>query len=260
MGVSFKKIQRAEEFAIDSVDELFPSPPDYPYSDGMVNAETIPFAARTAAEFLHTERPDAVIAADRGGRILAFATHYTWGKRYPGERFPTRNNAIQLARLTAKELSPDEYKQLLVTTLGRAGVVSESGSLRPADIERTAKETKLCLMDDWVFRGRSLGIFRDVASSLGVIDSNISVITMCNRPVDGVKHVVNSAFTVWEQSAWKDDSDAVGVHFPEHAAVPAVLDSDYARSQRRDIVRNIDAYFQDFEAAFRLGGVAESDL
>lgn len=239
---------RHSEFTdIHSVDDLFPVPPNYPYSDGMVTVETIPYAARTAVEFLHDERPDAVIAADRGGRMMGFATHYAWSKRYPDERFPTRKNSIQFARLTRKELDRYEYRDLLVRTLGRAGVIGENGSLI-ANKDSCIDDIKITLMDDWVFRGRSLGLFRETAWDLGITDSNISVITMCNKPAEGVKHAVNPAFTVWEMSAWKDNSDAVGVHYPDHPARPVVLGSDYAREQRRDIIESVDRYFEKFDA------------
>lgn len=252
-GESTGSVATVEPIDIDS---LFPTPPDYPYADGMVDVATIPFAARTAVEFLHEERPDAVIAADRGGRLLAFATHYAWQKRYPDEHFPTRDGSIRMARLTGKELDWHDYRRLMIHTLTRAGVTDPEGNLLPDTNDQDTGDVRLTLMDDWVYRARSLGAFIEIAGELGVKASNISVVTMCNQPRDGMRHAVHPAFRVWEMSAWKDNSEAVGVHFPDHPAVPAPLRSEYSRQQRVAIIDSIDRHFERFDTALTAGNIA----
>jgi hypothetical protein len=240
------------------IESLFEKPPDYPYADGVVNNNTIKHAARTAAEFLHTERPDAVIAADRGGRLLALATLHTWRKRYPGERFPTRDGGIAIARLTAKELGIYDYTELVGQTLQRAGVIDRDRRIIETP-DRRARDTKISFMDDWVHRGTSFGMFNAAAAEYGIKPYNLSAITMCNKVMDGVRHVVNPAFQVWEMSAWKDDGDAIGVDYSYHPAMPRPTSSVFSRRQREEIIANIDRYFEDYEVALQAGTITACD-
>lgn len=234
---------------------MFEQAPDYPYASGMVNTTNIMFAARTAVEFMHDEQPDAVIAADRGGRIFAFASHYAWSKRYPGTRFPTRDDKIHLARLSAKELDSPDYDALVRMTLQRASVIDEEGDII-GNKTRDDDTVRVMLMDDWVYRGHNFGMFAEALDRIGVPRSNISVVTMCNAPMDGVNHAVTPAFQVWEQSAWKDNAEAVGVQFPDHPAVPKPYVSETSHDQRAEIIRNTNAYYAPFEKALQLGSIS----
>ena len=111
----------------NGVEDFFDTPPDYPFADGMITADTLPYAARTAVEFLHDEKPHAVFAADRGGRPLAIATMASWRHRYPGHRFPTLDHKIHFSRLSGKEITTQTYFDLVKNSMVRAGIITRDG-------------------------------------------------------------------------------------------------------------------------------------
>lgn len=154
------------------VDGYFDPAPDYPYADGTIDTKTIPIAARTAAEFIHIEEPDVVIAADRGGRMMAFATWFSWQHRFPNDRFPTRDRKIHFARLSGKEFGEDRYDSLVRFTLNSAGLLEGTGYVGEEEYERN-HTAKVTLIDDWIYRGRSYNLFARSLGRVGIPESNI---------------------------------------------------------------------------------------
>lgn len=76
---------------------------------------------------------------------------------------------------------------------------------------------------------------------------------MCNGPKPGIRNIVNPAFQHWEGSAWKDDSDAVGVRYEDDGVTPRPCVSELSVQPRKAIIEQTDAYYQRFDKAVASG-------
>jgi hypothetical protein len=246
--------RRSKILTEQEIDGLFPTPPQH--ENGTITAAEMPFVGRTAVEFIRQEAPDAIIAADRGGRLLGFTAYHSWKKRFPGERIPTRDGSIRFARLTHKKMGPYEFQDVTRRVLTQAGILDPDGELL-SGVSGNGSKPKVTFMDEWVFQARTFRRFVDAVGCCGIPPENVSIITMCNRPLDGVRHAVNPAFRSWEISAWKDDAAAIGVDYIDDSLMPTPTRSPIAGQERHAIVAAINRYYEHFDEAVAAGLIGE---
>jgi pyrimidine operon attenuation protein/uracil phosphoribosyltransferase len=228
------------------IEAVFPPQPELYYSP---SPDTISGLARPLIEHVHATQPDAIIGADRGGRLLSLALHHGWHYRYPDEQFPTRNGSIQFTRIS-KRLFFEEIEPAIHDAFTRAG-------LDPAQNEAD-KEAKVLLVDDWVYRGTTFRMFAQAAVSFGLREKNLSLATMNDNKLENVNHIVCDPRS--SGSAWDGDESTLGFFYRSeymdggrysYKAIP--MGSPRSRNARRRLHERTRAYYSDFTAAVAAG-------
>jgi adenine/guanine phosphoribosyltransferase-like PRPP-binding protein len=226
-------------------------------SDGyIIDPTTIPVIARRVVEFLREEKPDAVIAADRGGRMLALAVHAGWRLRYPGERFPALDGKIHFARLSRRDLDYDTFRRLVNWGLVRAGIAEPDDRDEYFLYDRvTAKdpESKLMVMDDWITRGSTIVRVQDIAAEAGLKPDNVSAAVMYSGY--GRRLPLNRYIVAEPENdkirgfSWSDSSYDLGITYyngvdPTRRSEPDFLEN--SRQQRSLLQKSTREYYRAF--------------
>ena len=248
-------------------ESVFPSRRDSyddDYMSSYINERDIPIIARRVVEEIHHQRPDAVIAADRGGRILAFATHYSWSKRYPDEPFPTVDKKLHIARISKSAMTKEDAILSARDAFKRAGVASYE---KESEEILAPKHPRVMLLDDWIYQGATFHLFKEAAELEGISARDISVATMCgsrkkvvsnrhSRRPTHVRHFSPLEYRSQGGSKWSDDSSSAGVHYKyDEPFIPEVIRDGKARGIRREIIAEIDRYYKEYETQLALGKI-----
>lgn len=223
---------------------IYPEFPPFPRVGYPINAETIVHLARPVAEFIHTEKPDAIIAADRGGRLLALGTHAIWKWMYPEERFPTRTGGIHFARLSRRKLSSEVFGNLFYDSLRRAKITCEPTS--PAQAEQPNKDTRVTFMDDWIWGGETLRIITDLCGAVGIAEENVTTAVMVDHN-DSIpnRHVVGDPDSGYGDCSWLELTEKIGMTYTDGYLPKVCWDSSIisARRERQLLNASIQRYF-----------------
>lgn len=224
----------------------------------------MPSIARSIVEMIHDHQPAAVVAADRGGRILGLAVHYSWDKRYPDEPFPTLDHTVHFARISK---SMPEEKAILAgrEALQRAGVGLDSSGARQDD--GCPRRPRVLLLDDWVYRGETYRLFSAAAKAEHIPQRHVMIATMCGRQNAFVRnwperiprriyHRSPQGFRDRSGSAWGDNSKRIGVDYRGYDSDELTLvRTPESRKVRRELIDAIDSYYEPFSVALAAGKV-----
>lgn len=238
--------------------DLLPEKPSYIRT---VDERTIVHLARPVIEFIHDEKPDAVIAADRGGRLLALGAHYSWSKRYPGETFPTKDGKLHFARLSKNSLSSSEFGRVLRHTLIKAGVVAGNPDAEYWEddaVKVTDDSTRVMLIDDWIAQGTTFGRFKGCLTEAGVKAENVLLATMWGAEYlrrDGVKTVCGLDHS--SDTPWDANEEVMGLHYWDSSTKPTVARTTYSKQARKILHDTVDEYYSDY---LQSGGIQTKSL
>jgi len=111
---------------------------DFLSSKVTVNPENISHFAHPIVNFIFEEKPDYVIACDRGARLIGLATHMLYKELYGS--FPTRDHSISFRKISRKiptELVRDQIEEDIKKVL------------------KLNKEPKVFILDDWMYSGKT---------------------------------------------------------------------------------------------------------
>lgn len=218
-----------------------------PFRDGItaptdyfrVNAKTIKFLALPVIDYLHALQPDAVIAADRGARLLALATHHGWRYRYPGQRFPTIDGKIHLARISRNIDQPTLYDTILFA-LKQARLPQSEVPGRYVDPETAPT---VVLMDDFVKSGATLANFKHAANAYGIPRQNVVLVTMKGLELDDQEHYVADVHSLAGDYEWSDEPDIIGIDYDSaNPTIPYVAMKAEALAERAIMRRSLEQY------------------
>jgi len=228
------------------IDNLFPD--ERKFLDGPIGFKDLPYIVRPIVEYLHETRPDAIVAADRGARFMAFAVFRSWKKRFPDERFPTRDAKIHFARITSKSAKSEQVERAIHHALGAAGLSAH---------QKQEAVPKVILLDDWVDGGSTIKRFTAAVESFGLSAANTSLVTMCGKTADGFNHMVSDPSRDTTNSIWNAYDEYIGVTYHrQNPTVPMAWPNADARSARERVGQYIDDYYERFSAALTLGEIA----
>jgi hypothetical protein len=215
-----------------------------------IRTRELPYLTRPLIEAIHEVQPDTVIAADRGGRPVALAVMRGWRHRYPGERFPTIDNAIHFARISSRSVSARDILPMMRRSLYGSGVLLDKDEEELFDAD-----AKIALLDDWAVDGNAFRRFKEGAIELGFLQENIFFMTLAGQPIDE-NHVIGDPRRRATHAQWEDDfGKAVGVSFETSATLPAITKNDSAVQLRKDVRKSNEQYYKKFVAAVKSGQI-----
>lgn len=177
--------------------------------------------ALPVVELLDAERPEVVIANDKGSRLFAFAVRQAWTQQH-GKAFPTQHGTLDFIRISRDEPSNDApLRQLTAITDRRT-------------IEGLPAPERVMFLDDWVYTGETIRRFVGLSSVLGISKESITFVTMCGQKVDeDIRHIVIDPSRDPRNSIWNPFPEYTGVDHIDGYAVAA--DTDMARIARTKI-------------------------
>ncbi len=190
-----------------------------------ITLRDLPRLALPAVELLYVERPDIVIANDKGARLFAFAIFQTWKAQYPYEKFPGVGGGIDFLRVSRDDNSDTQPAHRLKTTIERSGHKEQA--------------PRLLFLDDWVQTGDTIRRFIKIAGTMGVGRENITFVTMCGRGTDEVKHHVMDGSVDPRNSMWNPFPEYTGVDYQD--GQPYLLDRTMALQARAKIKSGVEA-------------------
>jgi hypothetical protein len=243
----------------DSLAQGFlPLSPTEPYP---VTESTVVHIARPIVEYLHENPVDAAIAADRGGRLLALAIHFSWPHRYPGEPFPTVDGSIHFVRNSLS--AHRRLDQALDTTL----TVALEASKKPTE------QQSVLFIDDWVGSGSTFSRFAKSAIGLGLKLDNLHAATLnganlnmlecdcescksnrSNKKYLISRHIVGDVLSLG--SNWNDNPEVIGIGYTE-GIFPFSRSNQASRARRRDLHLSIADYYKPYLEKLAAAGKSE---
>lgn len=228
-----------------------------------VDEENIVPIARVITEFVHDTEPDVIVAADRGGRLLALATHASWKHRYPDHDFPTRDGKIHFARISGS-IDLGVTQRVIRSTLKKAGLSSDD----PEHVQDDELKPKVMLIDDWIGQGRTFRTFADVAhNDFGIPKDNMLMATMHGHelPYDDPTHIIGDPSGYAHGSQWCDDEEIMGVTYYSDqdtgsddelfGVVGRSNRSQKSIEARQNLHRAVAKYYSRFDKALELGKI-----
>lgn len=226
-------------------------------ASGDIEFSDLPYITRPLIEYIHDYHPSAIIASDRGGRLVAFAVMHGWHRRYPGEHFPTEDGRIHFARVTSRSATEDNVRRAVHYALGKAGIAPV---LPGTDVWRSGQSPRVMLLDDWAVYGGTAKVFSRVMEDYGIPASALAYGTMCGKQVGDMPHIIGDPDRDPRRSEWENKSNRVGVAFSEgetdDRVTPYTHALTMARRTRREIAGYIDAYYARYNAALAAGQIA----
>ena len=159
----------------------------------VITPENIAHLAYPIANFIHREKPDYILAFDRGARIIASATHMLYQNLY-GE-LPTQDHKINFRKISRKV--PQE----------------EMRSQFKKDVEEmltTTENPTVLLLDDWVITGGTKDLAKNLVTEFS--DGRIKVLFGVMRgkgqgaDISGDKH----SFAYY---SWRNNPELLGVDY-----------------------------------------------
>lgn len=227
--------------AVDSVESLF-SVPDSVYQDSIVKVPELPYLARPLIEELHEFQPDAVFAADRGGRPAGLAVMRGWHYHYPGEPFPTVNGCVNFNRISGQSVEFTAVRGMIRDTLNRMGALHYEDALPSVDAG-----FKVALIDDWTVNGRAFTRFERAVKRLGVHQDSIRFLTLIGDKLDD-RHVVGDLSRKTRSATWMDRSHISGIDFGVDGITPIAVRTNEALNLRLELARETKKYYERFTA------------
>ncbi len=198
---------------------------------------SLPEAATIAADTINEIQPQAVIAADRGGRLLALMTHHAWGLRYPSQRFPTADHKIHFARIT-RRVEPSEFYRVMDYALEQAGL-----SISPIPTGEAPEPKRLVFIDDRTGSGSTARNLARRATNYGVSPDNVMLLTLRTEyhdPGSIPSHVVVDPEHQLDPADWIDCPAVIGVDYKGSGGTkPEVVSSVVSRQARRDLYQKL---------------------
>ncbi len=190
--------------------EAFSDLRNVPYGNGAFEAEDLPSAASPLVELIREEMPDAVIASDRGGRMIGLAIYKVWRQRYPNVPFPTIDGKLHFGRNSTSPRTKDT-RGVIEYVLNRSGVMAEMAMRRAEGDERPAK---VLLLDDWVLSGSTIDRAKKYMEDY--LGGENQLAFMLGTMADGLHpsirpHVVGN--TSRYGATWSDKSHKTGVRY-----------------------------------------------
>lgn len=182
----------------------------------LISPNNIPAFVYPIVEFIHTVKPDYIIANDRGGRLTALATGVLYQELY-GE-LSTRDRMILFRRMS-KRTPRAEMKEKLRADVNR--MLSES------------ENPQLLVIDDYVNFGRTKRLVNRAISELS--QGRIKVFYGVMR---GVGADVSADKLSLAGTSWRNRSDIIGVSYANNSHIAERVGSERALRCRREIVAN----------------------
>lgn len=202
--------------------------------------------AQPLVEWVHEKQPDAIIAADRGGRLLGLALYNSWSYRYPADTFPTRSRSVNFARIS-KWNESSVNTNLIHRTLAMAGIDPQEN---PAD-----RSAKVMFIDDWVCSRSTYQIFCDGLTSYGLDSSRPLFVTLSGDNLSTVTrrdHFVCEEHRPLSTMSWHDDSDRVGIEYTDKGK-PSTLKAPEAQRERKLLHDDIQQHYARLTEAHKAG-------
>lgn len=210
--------------------------------DYYVDGTDLPYLVRPVIEAIHDLQPDAVIAADRGGRPIGFAIIAGWRQRFPGVRFPTSDESVHFARVSSRSVERTGAEDAVKTALLRGQIIDNQ------DSRKAPKGTKLVFVDDWVYDGGTTRIFEEIAEDMGVKAKNRLLYTMLGKQKHD-RHIVGDSRRIIG-CRWNNDSYISGVTYPDYGIKARAHSTYESRNLRREILISTDGYYSRFRTAY----------
>jgi hypothetical protein len=186
-----------------------------------INSDNIPYVAYPIARFIEKEKPDYVIACDRGARIIALATHMLYQELYG--TFPTRNHTIAFRKISRK-MSPEIIRQQLEADMFRILGVVES--------------PKIFVLDDWIFTGKTISQLRKIIMEASDRKAKVFFGVMLGRG-EGIDISGDSnSFAFWDK---RNKGDLVGVDY-DSELIPFKTNSPEAIAHRGQLLKSVRAF------------------
>ena len=192
----------------------------------VITPENLPLLAHPIADFIHQEKPDYVMAFDRGARLLGVATLMIHRRLY-GE-LPTRDRKINLRKVSTSVPQEEMRRQL------------------QSDVEimlEHADTPQVLLLDDLVNSGKTRRMATDLITEFsdGKVDILFGVLRGKGKDADvsGDRHS-------FAYCAWRNRSDVLGVNY-DHTLQPTAIRSPKAVAYRRRLVKSVNNYIAGIE-------------
>lgn len=237
-------------------DKLFNDQPTFSQQNRL-SVSFLPQLARPIIEHIHDDEPHIVIAGDRGGRLMALTAMMSWRHRFPGERFPTLDSKIHLARITSRSANYYDVKDAAQFALKKAGL--------PGLLEKTNMDgmsPRVMYLDDWAVHGGTLARFVKAAEEAGVMERDITYLTICGDKVNSINHFIAEPNVRPYRSEWDDEggsSECIGVGYPwDNPTVPTPDVNSISLQTRTKLMEGVSEYYELFDKAVALGNVATS--
>lgn len=232
-----------------------PSPelcfPEKPETYMTPNETTIAHIARPVIEYLHANPVDAVVAADRGGRLLALAMHHSWGLRYPDDRFPSNGGRIHFVR-NSRKIDADTVSAAIDRTLDAAFIGCKT---KPSN-------RSILFVDDWVMNGTTFVRFAETARRQGISRKNMHAATMNGTHLKHTSylselgklaenHIIGDPDS--SGSAWDGDDHKLGLTYEATDGVtPLSFSTPKSRDVRKAMYGAIEEYYAPYTEAITL--------
>lgn len=114
-----------------------------------ITPDNISSIAYPIVEFIFKEKPDYVIACDRGARMIGLATHALYGELYGS--FPTVDHSVNFRKISRK----------IPTELARNQLERDIEKLL-----RINESPKIFILDDWMFSGKTFKRTRELIEDI----------------------------------------------------------------------------------------------
>lgn len=202
-----------------------------------VTPDNIGHAVYPIVEYIHEERPDYIVALDRGARIPALATLMLHRELYG--RLPTRDTKIHFRKISVgieKNIQKDHLRE------GVGKMLKDTPS------------PKVLLLDDWIHEGRTKALAIDVFTELSRGKADIHYGVMIGNSIGKGLHKRGSKGPdVWGTVpnfgyyTWHDRHDIMGVEYDD-LLHPRRIGSPEAVIFRKRVERSIKNFVEQVRA------------
>lgn len=206
-----------------------------------IDLSSLPHVTHPIVEGVQQDLPEAVFAADRGGRFVGLSVFWSWRKQYPKYPFPTLDKRVHFGRLSSDQ-SRSTFDISTGRMLCRSGVWAEMAQRKA---EGNRKPVNIFLLDDWTIFGRTTTRFIESLARHGFVegqDYNLTMATMAGARLNNGIRQIRGLEESHRDSEWNNSSNLIGIS-DSSAADSKVWRTERAVSSRQQIIRNIhDAY------------------
>jgi hypothetical protein len=204
----------------------------------LVMPENIGYAVYPLVEFIHEERPDYILAFDRGARITALATAMLHRELY-GD-LPTRDHKINLRKVSVN-VDRDILRVQLQSDVGQMLASTES--------------PKVLLLDDWIHGGQTKALATDLITEFsgGKADIHYGVM-IGNGTGKGLGKGKGEGADVWGVGSnfgyysWRNKTHLIGIDYNDDLQPHSTL-SPQAVIFRNKVARNIRRFAGQVKAS-----------
>ncbi len=188
-----------------------------------INSDNISYVAYPIARFIAEEKPDYIIACDRGARIIALATHILYQELYGG--LPTQDHRISFRKISRKTPFEMIRKQL------EADV---------SHILTVVESPKILVLDDWIFTGKTRSWVNEAIEDLSGGRAKVFFGVMLGKgngiDISGDRN----SFAFWDK---RNKGDLVGVDYSSEL-FPFKTNSAEAIIYRKKLFKSVKAFAQ----------------